>query len=113
MTGRCFIVHSTLGVFMGETLGLGFFSMMGDCGRQTHAPVFSSFDAARAFATKFDDPQIAGGFTFFAVPKEYGTDGYVDCIGMKASGVPDDMLRQVLVNEAARAAILRGNAKLH
>jgi hypothetical protein len=114
MSGRCFIVHAQYGVFMGYTLGLAFFSKLGDAGQQVAAPVFDSFDAAREFVRSFSEEGLADGVTYFAVPKEYGKEGYVDSFGMVASGVPRDMLEQILANEAARAAQLRGpNGKLN
>lgn len=105
MIGRCFIVHSELGVFMGQALGLGFFSNLGDGGLQTHAPIFENLDEAKAFAADFD-PEVVPGFVYFGVPAGYSDGEKIDSLAMQASGVPLKFLDRILENEAMRNAIV-------
>ena len=99
MNERCIIVHPQMGVFLGHSMGFGFFSNIDPAG-QLMAPVFATkAEGHECISRMACDAEVASTFSLFTVPLHYPGE-YVDTLVMKAIGVPEEMLTKILEAEA-------------
>lgn len=96
------IVHPARGVFLGHSNGYAYFSN-GDCGKQTHAPVFTDEAEAREFIKSWDAPGHGlthDDFAYFELASRFNCQ-FADTTMLRHAGVSLAMIEPILKIEVA------------
>ena len=67
---RVVIIHRQLGIFVGHSMGLGFWSQLGDAGGQYTAVTFDSEADARGFVSEWSPPTDPNDHAYLPVEAE-------------------------------------------
>lgn len=108
---RCVIVHREWGVYVGNCLGLGFFSLL-DCAGQDCAVTFPSQAEAEAHINSWEPPsQPIENFQFYDVAPE--NPAYATPDELEVAGIPKEMIEPIKTEARQMREIEADEAKAH
>lgn len=79
------IVHPEMGIYLGNCLGLGFFSML-DCAGQDHAATFPTVGAARLHVIPWDENNDPDAYRYVEVD---GSSEWASIEELEAAGLSE------------------------
>ncbi|MFC3724439.1 hypothetical protein [Neoaquamicrobium sediminum] len=100
---RVVITHPQMGVYLGNAMGFGFFSLL-DCVGHSQAVSFGSVSAAQEHIKNWANHSDPATFAFVEVDAH---EEYVDVISLVQAGVPSSMLEPMIALEQSRVRAMQ------
>lgn len=100
---RIALTHPEKGVYLGQAMGLGFFSLL-DCVGQSSAYVFANEETARRLIGRLDVDCDPNAYRLYPVETR---EEYADVVTLLHAGIPQAMLEPMIEAEIVHARVKR------